>query len=283
MMKSILVALDGSAAAYAALTEAVAWAGLLQAELRGYFVEDEQRFVTYPAGISAEGGVPIAVPLPEDEMEAEAEKARREGDEIQSAFETAVKGLNVRCTFERERGGVNDVLTREGRAADLIVVGRRGRHEPSESRRPGPTTETLIHNALRPVLVVPDEPRSQGGVLFAYDGSRGVQRVLVPGTELARTKSAAVHVIAIGDDPEHGEALRRTLERYWRPYDIAPAFNYVQRKGRFSAMIVAEAAQTDCGMIVMGAFGHNPIRELFFGSTTLEVLEHATCPVLLMA
>jgi nucleotide-binding universal stress UspA family protein len=35
-------------------------------------------------------------------------------------------------------------------------------------------------------------------------------------------------------------------------------------------------------MIVMGAFGHNPLHELFFGSTTLETLAEAQCPVLLM-
>jgi nucleotide-binding universal stress UspA family protein len=33
----------------------------------------------------------------------------------------------------------------------------------------------------------------------------------------------------------------------------------------------------------MGAFGRNPIFELFFGSTTLSVLERSPCPVLLMA
>jgi nucleotide-binding universal stress UspA family protein len=282
MMKSILVALDGSPASLVGLTEAVSWAERLQAELRGFYVENEQRFVYFPPGISAEGGMPVAIPLPAPDMARENEKIRKEGDEIQAAFEAAAKGLTVRCTFHRERGNVNAILTREARSADLVVIGRRGHHEPPSSSRPGPTTETLIHQALRPVLVVPEHPASGGGSVFAYDGSRGVQRVLVTGTQLAKAKGGAVHVISILDDPDQGQELRATLERYWAPYGIQAEYAQVPRKGKVSTLIVNHATQKKAGLIVMGAFGHNPIRELLFGSTTLDVLEHTPCPVLLM-
>ncbi|HKI97960.1 MAG TPA: universal stress protein [bacterium] len=283
MMKSILVALDGSPASLTGLKEAARWAEILGAELRGAFVEDEQRFVYYPAGFSAEGGVPVAAPLPEEDMAAENEKVRKEGVEIRQAFEAAVKGKSLRTEFIQVRGNVNQILTREARAADLVVMGRRGRNDPVDSTEAGPTTETLIHSALRPVLVVPEKFSGDGTFVFAYDGSKGAQRVVAAGTELAAAVKGKVSVLSIGDDPQLKRDQEEVLKRYWRPYGLDTKLNVAKREGKASTMIVDFARQQNAGMIVMGAFGHNPLRELFFGSTTLEVLAETGCPVLLMA
>lgn len=282
MIKSILVAMDGSPASLAALQEAVRWAGTLDAELRGLFVEDEQRFVYYPTGFSAEGGVPVSAPLPEEEMAAENAKVQQEGEEIRRAFDQAVASMPQRSGFMQVRGSVNPVLTQEARAVDLVVMGRRGRNEPADSKEPGPTTETLIHNAQRPVLVVPEQPRHNGTVVFAYDGGRGSHRVIGPGTELAVAVGAKVAVISIGDDPQLQHDHETVLKRYWAPYGIQPSLRIVKKEGRVSGMIVDFARQEQAGLIVMGAFGHNPLHELFFGSTTLDTLTGASCPVLLM-
>ena len=282
MIKSILVALDGSPASMAGLQEAVRWSEVLEAELRGIFVEDEQRFVYYPAGFSAEGGVPVAAPLPDPEMAEEETKVQKEAQEVRSAFEQAVKGHSKSSEFIQLRGNVNDILTREARAVDLVVMGRRGRNDPADSSEPGPTTETLIHNALRPVLVVPAGGPHNGTVVFAYDGSKGSHRVIAPCTDLAVGKGAKVAVISVGDDPQLKRDHEEVLQRYWRPHGVQASYHVAKREGKVSAMIVEFARQQDAGLIVMGAFGRNPLHELFFGSTTLETVADATCPVLLM-
>jgi nucleotide-binding universal stress UspA family protein len=283
MIRSILAALDGSPASLAGLKEAVRWAVILGAELRGAFVEDEQRFVYYPAGFSAEGGVPVAAPLPEEDMAAENEKVRQEGAQIRKAFEQALQGKSVRSEFIQVRGNVNQILTREARAADLVVMGRRGRNDPVDSTEAGPTTETLIHSALRPVMVVPERFSGDGAFIFAYDGSKGAQRVVAAGTELVAAVKGKAWALSIGDDPQLERDHKEVLARYWRAYGIQTAFRVAKREGKASAMIVDFARQEKAGMIVMGAFGHNPLRELFFGSTTLETLSETACPVLLMA
>lgn len=283
MIKSILVALDGSPASLAGLNTAVRWAKSLEAEVRGVFVEDEQRFVYYPTGFSAEGGVPVSAPLPEEDMQAEEAKVRAEGDEIQREFEQILGATSLRHEFIRLRGNVNRILTREGRAADLVVMGRRGRNEPADSTEPGPTTETLIHNALRPVLVVPTATSHDGTVVFAYDGGRGAQRVVAAGTELALAAKTRAAVVAVGDDPQFERDYEEVLKRYWAPYGLESSFHLVPKKGKVASTIVDFAAKQNATLIVMGAFGHNPLHELFFGSTTLETLADAPCPVLLMA
>ncbi len=283
MIKSILVAMDGSPASMAGLRAAAKWAALLRAELRGMFVEDEQRFVYFPAGFSAEGGIPVSAPLPEQEMQAEIETLQSEAREIRQAFDAACREHSLENEFIQVRGNVNALLTRQAHAADLVVMGCRGINEPTESHDPGPTTETLIHSAQRPVMVVPEKPRMDGGILFAYDGGRGVNRVLTHGTELALASDNPISVVSVGTDPAYQVDQEEILRHYWQAYNLEPNCRVVSRNGRVSDTILDIARKEEMGLIVMGAFGHHPLHELFFGSTTLDTMGRAPCPVLLMA
>jgi len=282
MIGSIVVDLDGSEASLAALQEAVKWAELLNAELRAIFVEDEQRFMYYPVGTAVEDEVPMPVLLPDDEAVEVQEKVDDEGRAIRKEFDRLTAGKSFRSSYLQIRGNVNEILTEAARAADLVVIGRRGR-DSGEGTEPGPTTETLIHDSLRPVLVVPGNPYTDGEVVFAYDGSKGVQRVMVPGTELAHAQGGAVVAITIGGDGEYAERLDRVLTRYWEPYNVNGRCEFIQEKGKVADIIANYVAENKAGLLVMGAFGHSAIRELLFGSTTLNVLSQVSCPVLLMA
>ncbi|MCP4365691.1 MAG: universal stress protein, partial [Planctomycetes bacterium] len=65
------------------------------------------------------------------------------------------------------------------------------------------------------------------------------------------------------------------------PHNIKTSF--LVRPGKPWEAISAHAREIDAGLIVMGAFGTNRLRELIFGSTTINVLENAKCPILLVA
>ncbi len=280
-MKSILVALDGSPPSMAALEQGVIWAELMGAELRGVFVEDQWRFVFYPSAASFEGGMSIPVPLPAEKLEAETRQIKAEGDAIRDAFEKAVAGKVPNAVMTVVRGNVNDILVSEARAADLVVMGKRGRNDPPNSKKPGPTTESLIHDALRPVLVVPVDSRSQGGVLLAFDGSISANRVLVPGTLMAGAAGHEVNVLTVEENGKKARAIQRTVKKYFHPHGIVGVFQITG--GKPAREIISAANAYKSGLIVMGAFGHGPIRQLVFGSSTLSVLENTPCPVLLMA
>lgn len=282
-MKSILVALDGSAASKAALGEAVAWSKRLNAELRGIYIEDESRFVYYPAAFSAEGGVPVAAPLADADLAKETQKVQQEAQEMRTLFQKQASGGGMGSSFIQERGNVNDLLTHEARGAELIVMGRRGHTTPSGSTDTGPTTETLIHSALRPVLVVPEKAQSEGGVLLAYDGSPAALRILPTAARMAQALGKGITVLCVGGDAANQTEVRHLVQRLLSPHGLEPIFRFSPKAGRIGAMIVDQARKDAAGLIAMGAFGHNPIRELIFGSTTLEVLSQSTHPVLLMA
>ena len=280
-MKSILVALDGSPSSMAALDEGVKWAARLNAVLRGIFVEDKSWFVQHPMRTSIEGGISTPFPMPPDELAVATEKGKEEGEAIRTAFLAAAAGKVANASLTTPRGNVNEILIAEARAADLVVMGKRGRNDPPDSQKPGPTTEALIHDALRPVLVVPEQGRTEGGVLLAYDGSISVQRAIVPGTLLAKAAGHALNVLTVDDDQAKGRAMQAMLKKYLHAHGVGAVFEVA--RGKPAKEIINAARSFHCGLIVMGAFGHGPFRKLLFGSSTLRVLEATPCPVLLMA
>ena len=194
MMKSIVAGLDGSRESFAALDQAAVWAKRLKADLRGVFVEDESRFVTYPTYSDSEGMVPKPVPLPKEELKRVEEQVMAEAVEMRRRFEAAAKNGELHPEFRLFRGRVHSVLTREAQGADMVVIGKRGNKSDPYSQNAGPTTQTVLHEAVRPVLVVPEQAPADGPVLIAFDGSPGAQRAIVPGLELAAASASPVVV-----------------------------------------------------------------------------------------
>ena len=285
MMKSILAALDGSAESLAGLEQAVAWAERLDADLRALFVQDERHFVTYPTYTDSEGTVPKPIPLSGKAKERAEAEAAREESELYSAYERAIKGRSVRGEFRVVRGLVEHTLVREAHAADLVVLGKRGRGLDESVEGAGPTTETMIHEALRPVLVVPKGGITSGPMLVPFDGSHGVQRVIVPAVELASALDVSVTVLTLAERRSDGEALQAPLRAYLKSHGITGDFRVVEGHDteRGAARLILGAAQElQAGLIAMGAFSVGPLREFFVGSVTREVLTHAPCPVLIV-
>jgi nucleotide-binding universal stress UspA family protein len=51
--------------------------------------------------------------------------------------------------------------------------------------------------------------------------------------------------------------------------------------GVFGRMLLEKLHELGADMLVMGAYAHNPLREMVFGGVTRYVLDHADVPVLM--
>jgi nucleotide-binding universal stress UspA family protein len=281
MIRTILVAADGSESSLAGIRLAAGWAATLQTALRVVFVEEEERFLTYTAIASDAGAYPVAIPLAPDKLAAEKQRVEAERSAIDHAYRQATKSRVSDSRFESIAGATNSVLIQAARGVDLVVVGKRGRFETRESNSPGPTTEALIHAALRPVIVVPEQPRFDSSLLIAFDDSAGVQRILPFAVELAERFGNRIVVLTVHEKPDQAQRIQESVKSYLQNRKLESKF--VPAQGDPAQAILRVADEERIGMIAMGAFGRNPVYELFFGSVTRSVLERAKNPVLLMA
>ena len=281
-MKSIMTALDGSEESLKAVEHAVYWAEVLDAALRGIIVEDEARFTYFPTYSESEGKIPKAIALPEDDMIRVEHEILAEGKALREKFMNLTESRNVYSSLEILRGRVSELLVREAKSADLVVIGKKGRGGFPKSHLASPTAEAIIQDALRPVMVVPNTPSKDESVLIAFDGSQGMERLLAPSLELISAADAPVSILTVRDDPEEGERIQQSLREFLQPYGLQAEFTVKNGENNAAGVILAEARRCGASLIVMGSFSHSPLREFFFGSVTRNILAEADCPILTM-
>ncbi|MEE8433948.1 MAG: universal stress protein [bacterium] len=282
MIKSIVAALDGSAESLLGLKLGASWAGQLDAELRAVFVERESRFVEFPSYSDSEGTVPRPVELPEERLREVEAAFKAEEAELMEKFNSITERIKSRSSLKIIRGNVRSTLVREARSADLAIIGKKGVEDLPHLKRVGPFAEAVIREALRPVLLVPEKNSGKGPLLIAFDGGNGVHRVLPVTMELALALKLPLTVLTVSKDPETARSIQEPLRAFLDPYGIEYEFRVKASPDGAAREILATAREIDASMIAMGAFSHTPFAELFFGSTTRDVLEDVECPVLMM-
>ncbi|WP_314956302.1 universal stress protein [Bradyrhizobium cosmicum] len=214
------------------------------------------------------GGVAIEL-----EMEAEEERVRTGLKNAEASFRNspAVDGLQIE--WRSVLGGPEDVLVRESRAADLIVVGRAPAQLGIFSLTdPG----DVLMRAGRPVLVVPDGARSLDGkrIVVGWKDTREARRACLDALPLLQTADL-VSVVEIVDESEIEAAKARVADvaTFLGRHDVrADAEPHVRAERSVADALMLAAEQRNADMIVAGAYGHSRLREWVFGGVTANLL-----------
>lgn len=286
MIRSILVPVDGSPSSKSALNITCSIACLIDARVLGLFVQDADRFKHLPfaSALAASVGAQPAIeaPLPPDKLLEEEEHVEEESLELHQAFQAQCDQAKVRGKFLCRRGMPAEEITAMARTVDLLVIGNSGKHAGVEYKESGLTTNAVLHNTTRPVLVVPEEPAGESRLVIAYDGSAAAERVLRAAAEAATiAKLGEVHILTVGDDVEKARSVQRSAVLYLSNYEfsVVPALF----RGEPNQVIADYVEDVDASILALGAFGSSRLRERIFGSTTLTALKQPNIAVLLSA
>jgi nucleotide-binding universal stress UspA family protein len=292
----VLVAIDGSAPSALAvdLVANVAWpAGteIVVAEA-----------VESGAGLFG-GPWPALAMLQADRIEAEI-RAEAERNVHEARGRLAGPGLRAEAIVLRGRPVTAIIDRARDMRADLIVVGSRG-HGKIESMLLGSVSSELIDHARTPLLVARGDRIER--VLLAWDGSSCAARA----AEFLRAwpifAGSSVRVLSVADIEvpwwtgfpapgsaelmpiyiEAADASRRQHDELAREMTAelqAAGLTVVpdRREGDAATQILAAAGASKADLIVMGSHGRTGLARLVIGSVARNVLQHATCSVLVV-
>jgi len=191
-----------------------------------------------------------------------------------------------------EKVGVTDVTTRlrhgdivEAVAdveaeARVILIGKRGEAAGFARGHLGSNLERIVRASHRPVFVASRAFRPISRVLVAYDGGASAMKAV---DHIARSplfQGLAVHVVTVGSAaPEVTKGLANAAAML-KAAGIAAQTSVLPGQPETALGKLVEEAQVD--MLVMGAYGHSPLRSLLFGSKTTDLLRSAKVPTLLL-
>jgi len=277
MIKSILVALDGSQHADGALDHALWLAGRLGARIVGLHVIDIVSIEgSFLHDVSGSLGFEPYLDFSSKMREALHERGRM----LLDAFAARCTERGVAYDTALPIGIVANEICDQARTADLVVVGHRGVNEQFSTGLLGSTTESVTRKSPKPVLVCPLRFVEPTKPILAYDGSPRASAAMHAAAELASTLGLPLTVAHVGRDGDpDAERVLDEARHYLASWKIEVAVKTLT--GPPHQRIVDLLRDGGFDLCFIGAYGHSRIIEMVLGSTTEFVLRNAPCPVFL--
>ena len=275
MFTRLLVGLDGSAGADAAIVAAIALGRRAQATIVLAAVTDI-RLLEAPlfeaAGPLWTEGVPVA-PVAADLREALDVRAK--AFLASGAERVAAAGLTAETV--RAVGVVDEELLRLAEQCDAVVIGRRGELH-TQPGKIGAVTAHVIKRAETPVLVAGDRPSTFARPVVAFDGGETSTHALQIACRFAAECGLSLDIVHVGDDDREAEATlakaREIVARQAVPSQVH------RLSGDIVGAIADFVARGNLDLLVAGAHGGRR-KPWPLGSHAEKLIRATVVPVLI--
>lgn len=274
-IRRIVVALDSSPNAQAALAAAGDLAVRMSAEIEALFVEDINLLRLAELNLGREFDLasrrlqPIDLEQLETWFLSQANEARR-------AIEAMARQSRVAVSFRVVRGSIEREVMAAVSGADLLVLGMAGRSIFVRSGRPGSTALAAAERAPRSVLLIRPGGRISGRAIVVYDGTKGANRALLAAARIADEGRDGLTVLLVGSDEDAASKLKTRALAQLTKLGLSDAV--FRRLSQFRVENTCQIAY-EAGADVLVVSADHPALE---GETRERLLAEIGCPVLLV-
>jgi nucleotide-binding universal stress UspA family protein len=271
MLRSVLVALDGSPYSETAAALAVGWARQHGARLLGLGVLDAptiQKAEPVPMGAGA---------YKHARDEARLAEAHRRVVDFLTEFRARCVSAAVAADVLEDIGDPATRIMREAQRCDAVILARETHFHFETQDRPDEVLAQVLRGSPRPVVVVPRELPEGRGVVVAYGGGREAARTLQTFMLLGLAAGENIEVLSIHRDGAEAEAVAHLAGEYLSAYRAPHRLHAITSDRAPAEIVLEQVRHARPRVLVMGAHGHHPVRDLFATSVTRAVLR--ACPV----
>jgi nucleotide-binding universal stress UspA family protein len=280
MSNKVLVGIDGSPNAAAALAWALVDARARRVPIEAVYVFYEPSFVY---------GTPGYVPL----SEAEVDGLGR--DVLDAALSTIANPGDVKIDLRTTMGFPVDVLAQatEEDDVEMVVIGARGKGGVAGLLL-GSVSHAMTHRSRKPLAIIPadwkaddsGEP-SERRILVGVDGSEESERALAWAIADASARGVSVEAVTAWsskrwrhDADESAEALSMLRESVGKVDPSGVDVRSTVLHGEPAEVLVDQALQAE--FLVVGSRGRGRAREALWGSVSHAVTHRAAVPVVVV-
>jgi len=277
MIKTILVALDGSEHSHTAARYAL-WLGQrLGATVIGLHVVD---IVSIEGSFFHDISGSLGFEPYLDFSSKMREVLHERGKALLEEFADKAAKSGVRADTVLGMGVVANEIAEHAKTADLVVIGHRGVNEKFSTGLLGSTAESVTRKCPKPVFVCTLDFRECANPVLAYDGSQRAAAAMQSAAEFCTTLSLPLTVLTVNKDAAAGRKILDEAEKYMRAYALQTSF-VLQQTGNAPERITNFIREHQHDLLFIGAYGHSRIIEMVLGSTTEYVMRNSPCAVFL--
>ena len=283
MINKILIPTDGSANSLTALHYGLYIARKLDASLMGLYVIDVN-LIQGPLLTDISGSV--GMPPYEGFFDAIEKSLDEKADFILKEFQEQCQKSGIKSDVKKTIGKISPAIIEEAQQADMILMAKKGEHfHLKDGGLLGSVAESVTRNSGKPVLITPENFVEIESMALAYDGSASASKALRLSLQLSQHNAWPLSVIIITSDSNKAAALIAQVEEANQKDPDEPPIadcETIILSGKESDEIIKFIREGSVELMVMGAYGHNRMRELLLGSTTSQVVRKSPIPILLL-
>jgi len=168
--------------------------------------------------------------------------------------------------------------------ADLIIVGKRGETADFARDHLGANMERIVRASTKPVLIASRDFKPVKKILIAFDGGKSAIKAVEHLSKSQVFGGSICHLITVGEETAQNKAALEGASAMLAEggYKITTEISAELDESIPAEIIINDKINDDhYDMLVMGAYGHSRIRNLFIGSTTTQLLRLCQVPVLM--
>jgi len=271
MLRSILVALDGSEYSRNAAELGIRWAAELQAKAVGVGVIDEvcaRALEPVPIG----GGAYKA-----ERDEAHLQHARQAAAQALADFSTRATAKGIQYETQTWNCCPTEQLVQQVQQHDLLILGRSSCLHTYDDE--GATLADFIKAGVRPVIAIGDEIPDTDSVVAYYDGSGVAARSLQTLVELELVRDKRLEVIAIDADLASAQQKVDLALGFLGNHGISAAATPIESSEAIADVLLNELACRDPSLLVLGMEEPRSLLSYFIRSNVERLLKEYPRPI----
>jgi nucleotide-binding universal stress UspA family protein len=216
---------------------------------------------------------------------AERSKSIDNARNLASVLDDITARHNVGSNYIVERNQasrVPGIVTEYARLRDLTII-----PVGESSGLQNQIAESVIFGSGRPVLIVPEAPRSTGAIALdtvgiAWDFSRPAARAIADALPLLQRAKSVRAVTITNEKTIDTRRSGSELVRHLACHGVEVVFEEEDAGGRsIGQALEAYADARNLDILVMGAYGHSRVRDFILGGATKSIAARPPLPVLL--
>ncbi|MDP5040038.1 MAG: universal stress protein [Paraglaciecola sp.] len=287
-MNKIIACIDGSVVT-SAICEAAAWSAkqLTQPILFLHTIERPQQHgaddLTGAIGLGARSSLLKEMAALDEQR---GKLALSHGKEMLAAAADHVARLGIVDIEQKQRhGDVIDAISELETEARLVIVGRSGEgHESAGTKAKfkvlGSHIESLIRSVHTPLVIVPSTFSAPKNFMLAYDGRETADKAIDKIISGGLLNSLACHLVMVKNNESAQAEKLAGAEAKLKSQGFTVTATLLE--GNIVVSLLSYQQQNAIDLLVMGAFAHSKIRQLFLGSNTIGMIERSTSPLIVL-
>ncbi len=221
-----------------------------------------------------------------DQEPAQPSWAAERAEQTEASFRTGLAEHGLTGTWVTGDADPPGALVRLAHHADLVILGQPEPESPSFAQVQELIEHLLLH-AGRPLLLIPYAGKFEavgGRVLIGWSETREAARAVHDALPLlaGAEQVTALTILEGRHAPTADEPPAAELARHLQRHGIKATAARTVTDGIADAdALLSYACDIGVDLLVMGGYGHSPLRERVLGGVTRSLLRHMTVPVLM--